>query len=306
VPATRVDKGNAMMRLTSPACLAGALALLLAVGVGVGAEARELHRPHAVAHARVAAHVRAHVAIIGGAPAPNAGFPWLAEVIDVRGSEVAQCTGTVVAPRLVLTAGHCVENMRTGTLREASGFTVLTFAGLAATGEPNVSTVSGVIAYEGFKRGVDAGDAALLALSAPVSAPPIALAIGAGAGQPTAGTAATIVGWGKTRFTQRGPSEALHSAETAVQASVWCHRYAPPFFAHGELCALDPPSDATGACNGDSGGPLLTAGVNGEPVEVGIAVHVYGRCSTRRPTVFTRVSSLAPWLDSWIAAYAVP
>jgi secreted trypsin-like serine protease len=295
-----------MMRLTFPACLAGALALLLAVGLGAGAEARELHRAHADAHAQAAAHAhaRAHVAIIGGAAAANAAFPWLAEIIDARGSEAGQCTGTVVAPRLILTAGHCVENMRTGTLREASGFTVLTFAGATATGEPNVSTVSGVIAYEGFKRGVDDGDAALLALSAPVGAPAVVLA--AGVGQPTAGTAATIVGWGRTSFTQRRPSEALHSAGTAVQASAWCKRHAPPFFARGELCALDPPSDTTGACNGDSGGPLLTAGVSGEPVEVGIAVHVYRRCSTRRPTVFTSVSSLAPWLDSWIAAYAVP
>jgi secreted trypsin-like serine protease len=293
-----------MMRLTFPACLAGALALLL-VG-GAGAEARQPHRPHGAAVAHAHADARAHVAIIGGAPAAMAAFPWLAEVIDVRGSEVGQCTGTVVAPRLILTAGHCVENIRTGALSEASGFSVLTFAGAAAGGRPQVSTVSGVIAYEGFRRGVDDGDAALLALSVPVSAPPIALAIGADGGQPKAGTAATIVGWGKTRFTQRGPSEAPHAAETAVQAGAWCHRYAPPFFARGELCALDPPGDATGACNGDSGGPLLTAGANGEPVEVGIAVHVYRRCSTRRPTVFTRVSSLASWLDSWIAAYAVP
>ncbi|HEV3036137.1 MAG TPA: trypsin-like serine protease [Solirubrobacteraceae bacterium] len=283
-----------MMRLTYPACLAGVFALLLAVGVGAGAEARELHRPHA------------HAAIIGGAPAASAAFPWLAEIIDVRGSEAGQCTGTVVAPRLILTAGHCVENMRTGTPRQASGFTVLTFAGATATGEPNVSTVSGVIAYDGFKRGVDDGDAALLALSAPVGAPVIPLATSAGADQPTAGTPATIVGWGRTSFTQRAPSEALHSAATAVQASPWCKRHAPPFFARGELCALDPPSYATGACNGDSGGPLLTAGASGEPVEVGIAVHVYRRCSTRRPTVFTSVSSLAPWLASWIAAYAVP
>jgi secreted trypsin-like serine protease len=272
VRAGRVDKGNAMM--------------------------------HAQAAVHAPARARAHAAIIGGAPAARAAFPWLAEIVDVRGSEADQCTGTVVAPRLILTAGHCVENMRTGKLREASGFTVLSFAGATATGEPNVSTVSAVIAYEGFKRGVDDGDAALLVLSAPVGAPAVALATGAG--EPPPGTAATIVGWGRTGFTRRGPSEGLHSAGTAVQASPWCERHAPPFFARGELCALDPPSDATGACNGDSGGPLLTAGASGEPVEVGIAVHVYRRCSTRRPTVFTSVGSLAQWLKSWIAAYAVP
>jgi secreted trypsin-like serine protease len=250
-------------------------------------------------------HVLAHAAIIGGAPAASAAFPWLAEVIDVRGNEAVECTGSVVAPRLILTAGHCVENLRSGTPDPAPGFSVLTFAPSPTGGERQVSTVSGVIAYEGFKRRVDTGDAALLALSAPVRAPAITLATRADGGELQPGTTATIVGWGKTRFTQREPSPTLRAAGTVLQASTWCARTAPPFFVEGELCALDAPSFATGGCNGDSGGPLLVGAANGIPVDIGIAVHVYGRCSTRRPTVFTRVDTIAAWLDSWIAAYAI-
>jgi trypsin len=284
-----------MMRLRSSLCLAGVMALL----VGAADASAETSQPHAP-------DARAHAAIIGGAPAAAGAFPWLAEVIDVRGRAAVQCTGSVVAPRLILTAGHCVENLHTGVPYEASGFRVLTFGSAATGGEREISTVSGVIAYEGFKRRVDTGDAALLALSAPVHAPALALATSADAGELQAGRTATIVGWGKTRFAQREPTEVLHSAATVLQASAWCGRTAPPFLVIGELCALDTPSYSTGGCNGDSGGPLLVTTPNGEQLQIGIAVHVYGRCSTRRPTVFTRVDTIATWLDSWIAAYAVP
>jgi len=284
-----------MLRLRSFLCVAGVVALL----TGATDAAARTHYPFE-------AHVVAHAAIIGGAPAAGAAFPWLAEVIDARGSEALECSGSVVAPRLILTAGHCVENLRTGAPYAASGFSVLTFSPGTTGGERQVSTVSGVIAYEGFKRKVDAGDAALLALSAPVRAPAITLATSADTGELQPGTRATIVGWGKTGFAQREPSRTLRSAGTVLQASAWCARTAPPFFVHGELCALDAPRFATGGCNGDSGGPLLVAGASGIPVDVGIAVHVYGRCSTRRPTVFTSVDAIGPWLDSWISAYAVP
>ncbi|HTC71237.1 MAG TPA: trypsin-like serine protease [Solirubrobacteraceae bacterium] len=283
------------MRLRSFVCVAGVVALL----VGASDAAARTHR-------RAEPPKVGHAAIIGGAPAAGAAFPWLAEMIDVRGNEEVECTGSVVAPRLILTAGHCVENLRTGTSYPASGFSVMTFTQSPAGGERQLSTVSGVIPYEDFKRRVDTGDAALLALSAPVRAPAITLATSVDAGELQPGTTATIVGWGKTRFTEHEPSRTLRSAGTVVQASTWCTRTAPPFLVTGELCALDAPSYTTGGCSGDSGGPLLIAGANGVPVDVGIAVHVYGRCSTRRPTVFTRIDAIAPWLDSWIAAYAAP
>lgn len=277
-----------MIRPTFPVCLAGVLAVLLCGDAC--AQARQLPATHATAR----------VAVIGGVAAAGGAYPSLAEVVDLRGREAGQCTGTVVAPSLVLTAGHCAENMRTGIPRRASGFRILTFAGA----EMHVSTVNGVIVYERFARRVDDGDAALLVLSAPVSAPAIKLAGGSDGDAPAAGTTATIVGWGNTRYRQRLPTGRLRSATTVVQAARWCSRNAPPFYLRGEICTIDPPGYATGACNGDSGGPLLVAGSGGEaPVQVGIAIHVYGKCSTRRPTVFTSVESIVTWVDSWIAAY---
>jgi secreted trypsin-like serine protease len=292
--------------MTSPIStgkLAGTLALVLSAATFVpslacGTTAQRAHS---------GAQDRAHPAIVGGTIAPADTFPYVAEVIDQLGrQEVGLCTGTVVAPTLILTAGHCAENLRTGIPNAAAGYRVMTEGAGGSQAEGQISAVSGVIVYEGFRRRVDAGDAALLVLSTPTTAPAIALA-SSDAGALRAGATATIAGFGDTSFGQRGPTRALHRATTVVQGDRWCKRNAPPFYASEEICTIDAPSYATGVCFGDSGGPLLsTSDSGGEPVEIGISVHVYGRCSTRHPSVFTRVDRIAAWVDSWIAAYRSP
>jgi secreted trypsin-like serine protease len=276
-------------------------ALMLALGSCVPAAA-----------AQPAQRQIARAAIIGGQPAVNltaqqaVAFASLAEVLDLRGNEIGQCTGTVVAPTLILTAGHCAEDIETGVINAASGYRILTGAapGAPAGSEGQVSAVAGVIVDERFRRRVDAGDAALLVLAAPIAAPPIKLATDPSASALQPGTPAMIAGWGKTSYAQQVPTEGLRWVDTAVQAPRWCRRHAPPFFARSEICTIDPPTYSTGACNGDSGGPLLAAeGPEGALVQVGITVHGYEQCSTHMPTVYTRLAAIAPWVQSWIDAY---
>lgn len=245
------------------------------------------------------------LAVVGGAPAQEGTFPSLAYVVDVRGRYVYQCTGTVVAPSLILTAGHCAENMRSGVVNGASGYRVVTGTVDPMMPGAAVSTVLGVIVYPWFVRRVDDGDAALLVLSTPTKALPIALAHRSEARSFSGGSPAVIAGWGITSFEQKLPTEALRFAGTVVQARRWCKGNARPFYARSEICTIAPPSYATGACSGDSGGPLLAQRPTGEVVEIGIAVHVYGRCSTRRPSVFVSVGSISSWASAWIAAYKV-
>ncbi len=251
------------------------------------------------AHARA----RAHEAIVGGSAAQAGAFASVVEIAYLRGASASVCTGTVVAANLVLTAAHCVVDLRTGAPERAAGFRVLS-AGAAG---PQITAVSGVIVGERFSRRSDDGDAALLALSTPVSAPPVALAGAESRVALPAGTTATIAGFGETRFDGHGPVQALRWAGTVVQDRRWCSRHAPPFFARDQLCTIDPPRYGTGACHGDSGGPLLLdAGGGAQPLQIGITIHGYGRCSTRLPSVFTRVEPIAAWVATWILAYNPP
>jgi secreted trypsin-like serine protease len=253
-----------------------------------------------------ASALKAHESIIGGTPVQEGELPSLAYIVDLQGRFVYQCTGTVVAPSLILTAAHCVEDMKTGVVSPPSGYRVVIGAvDPMMPGRP-VSTVSGVIVYPGLVRRVDEGDAALLALSTPTTAPAIALATPSDAGRLRAGSPAVLAGWGITSFEQRLPTEVLRSAGTVVQGGRWCASNAPPFYAKREICTITPPSYATGACAGDSGGPLLASRPDGESVEIGIAIHVYARCSPRRPSVYTSVGAISSWARTWIDAYRIP
>lgn len=243
-----------------------------------------------------------HVAVIGGQSAGPGTFPWMAYVLDFRGGEVGQCSGTVVAPNLVLTAGHCAENTQTGVVNEASGYRVMTgnVDWAAPEGELQTSAVTRVIVCSCFDRHTLVGDVALLQLSTPTTAPPVTLA-----SVPHAG-AALLAGWGETRFNQNALVERLQWAPTAVQRAEWCEREAAPFSPTSDVCAIDSPSRQTGACNGDSGGPLLVAepSAAGGLAQIGVASHVSNECATTRPSVFTRVDAISAWIRGWAQALA--
>jgi len=249
----------------------------------------------------------AHTAIIGGTAAEEGTFPSLAHIQDFRGEEVGDCTGTVVAPNLILTAGHCAENVETGIVNEPSGYIVITGNVDWMAPEHQVSAVSRVIVYPGFVRSVLDRDAALLVLSAPTIAPAIPLAAWpSDSSKLQPGTAALLAGWGKTYYEQEVPTERLQWAETAVQGPGWCEKNASSFYAASELCTIDPPNYTTGTCEGDSGGPLIANAPSGGIIEIGIISTGYEGCSTTRPDVFTRADLISSWVHEWTEALKPP
>ena len=274
-----------------------AVAVLAATIVVPSAASARNEAPHAPRHHH------AHVAVIGGQSAEPGTFPWMAYVLDFRGNGVGECSGTVVAPNLVLTAGHCAEDMQTGVVNEASGYRVVTgnVNWAAPETDRQVSGVTRVIACPCFDRHTAVGDVALLQLSTPTTAPAVKLA-----SRPPSGTGALLAGWGRTYYNQKIPIERLRWAQTVVQRPEWCEREASPFSPTSEICTIDPPARQTGACNGDSGGPLLVAepSAAGGMVQIGVASHAYNECATSSASVFTRVDAISAWVRGWAQALA--
>jgi Trypsin len=297
-------------------------AVLLSAALPASAAARKPEHPAGTVksaksvrhHANPGSHNQlraalARASIIGGVAAETGTLPYLAFIIDQNGEGVGLCTGTVLSPNVILTAGHCGENEETGVLEKPEDFTVITgnVEWSASAADKQVSGVSKIVIYPGYLRSDALGDAALLILSTPTTAPAISLATSADLSIIQPGDAAALAGWGKTFFEQEEVTERLRYATTVIQRPSYCEANAPTFFPSEELCVIDPPDDETGACNGDSGGPLLSLAPSGSGlVETGVISHGYGECSTTRPTVVTRADFLASWANGWVAAEKPP
>ncbi len=253
----------------------------------------------------------ARASIFGGSAAANEEWPWAAFILatDKKG-EGFSCTGTVVAPTLVLTAGHCVEDILTGRHTPAAQYAVVTGSrDVRDASLRQVSKVLRAVPYPGFNRFKLHGDAGLLLLATPVSAPPLALASPEDAPLLGPGMPAFIAGWGlNDRGSKPKQSPILRRAATYVQQRTYCRNhgraYYPFFNASLQLCTTTPPGFSIGTCHGDSGGPALAYRADGTPVQIGITSLGPADCDTTLPDVFTRADLVSPWVGEWIAAIA--
>jgi secreted trypsin-like serine protease len=245
--------------------------------------------------------------VIGGHNTAIADYPSLAFIEGVQATSGYACTGTVVAPRIVLTAGHCVEDIESSSIVEPELIAVATgVSNLTKIQRTQVSKVEKVLAYPEFDPTQLHGDAGLLILTEPVEAPPIALATSADAALYEPGDQLTVAGWGiDNRATGHAPNQ-LQAATVPIEEASRCKegtkRYYPFFDPNRQVCALDAPAFHITTCHGDSGGPAIAKRSDGTPVEIGVTSLGDGSCNPASPAVFTRVDQISSWVQSWIDA----
>jgi secreted trypsin-like serine protease len=214
--------------------------------------------------------------VVGGDLAPAGRFPWM-----VRLS--MGCGGTLIAPRVVLTAGHCVNGSGPDT-------GIVVTAGVVDLDSPDAVTARSVAVLRapGFHTETRGNDWAVVALDRAIDRPAVELARG------DAGNKGTFVvmGWGLVREDAAGQERRLRYATVATVPDADCaadYRHAGvDLVGRDSICAGGHGIDT---CQGDSGGPMVRRGASGRWLQVGIVSWGLGCARDGYPGVYTQVST---------------
>jgi len=240
-------------------------------------------------------------AIVGGTPVPDGQLRYVAN-ISIGGA--FGCTGTLIAPDWVMTAGHC--GSLTGSI---TGGAIPTPIGLPASAyDVKLSSVhadgSGAEDHAVKQVVVDSdyivtngsgNDVTLLQLDHPSAVPPVLIAAIGERRIWDPGTLATIAGFGLTSDNAPQPPDTMQRAKVPIQSDADCAKAYPNGLGGGSydaktmLCA-GYPQGGTDTCQGDSGGPLLVKALDGSPRLVGATSFGDGCAQAGKPGVYARVA----------------
>jgi trypsin len=257
--------------------------------------------------ATASAEPAAHASIVHGRGATVEEFPSLAYIEAHQGKTGFSCTGTVVAPRVILTAAHCIEDLERGGFTPAQEYAVATGTTTPSKAlRQNVFHVTETHVYPGFDPGGLHGDAGVLVLDRPTAAPPIAMAGSGDLALYEGGAPVQLAGWGVTGANAKNAPESLRTTSMVVQKPELCKQKTkvdrPNYSTALQMCTLDTPTKRSGGCFGDSGGPAIGVRADGTPVELGVISTGGAFCNTKLPNVLTRVDVISAWVSEWIAA----
>ena len=267
--------------------------------------------------------------IVGGVAAKAGAWPWQVALVRPQRSGDTRtrqfCGGSVIAPRWVLTAAHCVVGDDPADLQVLVGTRHLDRGGRRID-------VQAIRVHEGYSNAPNGNDIALLKLARPVGVPAVGIASEKRTSDLAApGTMATVTGWGllrplsckegvkagayrcRTRDGKRGhrvdgltgrpvdPSDVrttrLMEVEMPLVGEATCRAaYPGKTIDRTTLCA-GLRRGGKDSCQGDSGGPLVVSD-GADWVQAGIVSWGAGCATPGKYGVYTGVGAFADWIEA--------
>jgi len=245
--------------------------------------------------------------IVGGVPADPGEWPWQVALVGGNATNLYNgqfCGGSLVSPQWVVTAAHCVNDIKNNPSQ------VDIVAGIYNLQNPAPGyqrrDVAQIIVHPQYNPSTSDKDIALLRLFSPVTLggsgatktqaiPLVPSSIGA-----LVGIDSWVTGWGNTSGSGQQYPTQLYEVSVPIISNAICNNAS---HYNGEITAnmLCAGFDAGGkdSCQGDSGGPLVIDN-GGQWQLAGVVSWGYGCAEPYLPGVYTRVSNFTTWVNSYV------
>ncbi|MGO7346629.1 trypsin-like serine protease (plasmid) [Rhizobium ruizarguesonis] len=254
--------------------------------------------------------------VIGGQAAKKGEWPWQVKILapdpEQRGRFGGHCGGSLIAPRWILTAAHCVTSGRSGK-QDLFARDLLIVEGkskidkvISVDGpdKPGLA-VEDVIIHEDFDRKVFANDIALIKLSEPAKSKPAILASASDDEVEAAGHPAVVTGWGYTKADHGWDDKYLPTELQEVELPIVPREDCRAAYRDSSMRMnpIDERNVCAGyaeggkdACQGDSGGPLVAQRPDKRWIQLGIVSWGAGCAEAEHYGVYTRVAAFRDWI----------
>src|SRR3954454_21815188 len=228
-------------------------------------------------------------AIVGGSNAPAGTYD---AVANVNIAQLFGCTGTLIAPQWVLSAGHCGSITGGTGVGTPVGWPAVTVTATVGTTDASGKggeklTVDRVVLSPSYLA-TDGNDISLLHVSKASIETPVKIAGTGSNALWAAGVKETIAGFGVTSEGGSAP-DVMQVAQVPIVADADCAKVYSGFEDKTQICP-GYPQGGVDTCQGRSGGPLFGHDSVGALKVVGATSYGNGCARPNTPGVYARVS----------------